>query len=82
MAFRQRFAGRLAFRTAVLCAATMLTAALAGWGRAPTATLLAALGVAAALFGLWSLISRGNADLARFVTALNWNTTRSDFEFR
>ena len=80
MAFRQRFAGRLAFRTAVLCAATMLTAALAGWGRAPTATLLAALGVAAALFGLWSLISRGNADLARFVTALDRGDLSQSFQ--
>lgn len=80
MVFRQRFAGRLAFRTAVLFAVTMLTAGLAVWGRAPTATLLAALGVATALFGVWSLIGRGNADLARFVTALDHGDLSQSFQ--
>ena len=80
MAFRRRFATRLALRTAALFGITMLTAALSMWGRAPTATLLAAVGVAAALFGLWSLIDRGNADLARFVTALDHGDLSQSFQ--
>lgn len=71
MAFRRRFAARLLWYTSLLFAGLLVTATLATWGRAPTATLLAALGVAATLVALWSLVDQGNADLARFVAALD-----------
>jgi nitrogen fixation/metabolism regulation signal transduction histidine kinase len=80
MGFSRRFATRLAWRTALLFAATVLTATLAAWGRAPTATLLAGLGVAAALAALWSLVDQGNADLARFVAALDRGDLTQSFQ--
>lgn len=70
MAFRRRFAAQLAGRTVTLFAVTLATAVLAAWGRAPTMTLLAVLCVVAAFAWLWSAVDQGNADLARFVTAL------------
>ncbi len=71
MDFSRRFAWRLGARIAVLLATLSLVAGLVVFGEAPTATLLAALGAAAAAASLWRLVGQGNQDLARFVAALN-----------
>lgn len=79
MAFRRRFAARLAWRTALLFAAMTLTAVLVAWARAPIAALLAGLGVVVALASLWKLVDQGNAELSRFVAALDQGDVSQSF---
>ena len=71
MAFKRSFVVRLGARVFLLLVALSVASLLAAYQRAPTAMLLA---VGLALFitiGLWRLVSESNADLARFVAALD-----------
>ncbi|MFS0772754.1 sensor histidine kinase [Sphingomonas sp. 1P08PE] len=67
-------------RTALLFAATVAVALLLVWGQAPAATLLAMLGMGVALYGLWTLVHHDNAELARFVTALERGDLTQSFQ--
>ncbi|QCB43280.1 sensor histidine kinase [Sphingomonas sp. PAMC26645] len=89
MAFRRRFAVRLAARVLLLLFALSVASLLAAYGRAPAAMLLAVGFAILATFGLWSLVSESNAELARFVAALDrvdlsqsftWNGRGSGFD--
>lgn len=71
MAFRRRFVVRLAARVLLLLVALSVASLLAAYQRAPTAMLLA-IGVALLVtVSLWRLVSESNANLTRFVAALD-----------
>lgn len=71
MAFRRRFAVRLAARVLLLLVALSVASLLAAYQRAPTAMLLAIGFALLVTIGLWRLVSESNADLTRFVAALD-----------
>lgn len=71
MAFRRRFAVRLAARVLLLLVALSIASLLAAYQRAPTAMLLAIGFALIVTIGLWRLVSESNADLTRFVAALD-----------
>lgn len=71
MVFRRRFAVRLAGRVLLLLVALSVASLLGAYHRAPTAMLLA-IGLALVVtIGLWRLVSESNAELTRFVVALD-----------
>ena len=71
MAFRQRFAVRLAGRVLLLLVALSVASLLSAYHRAPTAMLLA-IGLALVVtISLWRLVTESNAELTRFVVALD-----------
>ena len=71
MAFRRRFAVRLAARVLLLLISLSVASLLAAYHRAPTATLLATGLALVITIGLWRLVSESNAELTRFVAALD-----------
>lgn len=71
MAFRRRFAVRLAARVVLLLIALSVASLLAAYHRAPTAMLLATGLALVITIGLWRLVSESNAELTRFVAALD-----------
>ncbi len=71
MAFRRRFAVRLAARVLLLLVALSVASLLAAYHRAPTAMLLATGLALIITIGLWRLVSESNAELTRFVAALD-----------
>ncbi|WP_380783793.1 sensor histidine kinase [Sphingomonas sp. R86520] len=71
MAFRRRFAVRLAARVLLLLVALSVASLLAAYQRAPTAMLLAIGFALIVTIGLWRLITESNAELTRFVAALD-----------
>lgn len=89
MASSRRFVLRLAGRMLWLLAAVGAAAALLTFGRAPTAAALALLAAIGAAVALWRVVTQGNRDLARFVTALErtdlgqsfrWEGRGADFD--
>ena len=75
MVSSRRFALRLALRLSLLLLLCGGAGALATFVRAPTAMLIATGGIGLVALDLWRLINESNAELARFVTALD----RADF---
>ena len=70
MGSSRSFALRLAWRLALLLVVAGMTASLAAFVRAPTATLLALGATGLVGVSLWRLVNDSNVELARFVTAL------------
>ncbi|RYF22258.1 MAG: sensor histidine kinase [Oxalobacteraceae bacterium] len=70
MAFRRRFVVRLASRVLLLLVALSVASVLGAYHRAPTAMLLAIGFALVVTVGLWRLVSESNAELTRFVAAL------------
>jgi signal transduction histidine kinase len=75
MAFRRRFTVRLASRVLLLLFALSVASLLGTYNRAPTAMLLATGLALVITIGLWRLVTESNAELTRFIAALE----RADF---